>query len=76
MLAAVPFFLIFQPVETAAGFQTLADGGTEIQLAGMAGMPALGGKFAVDLSGHSLDQVDGLGNVGILVFYESLSRRE
>ncbi len=46
--------------------QPLADGAAEIQLAGVAAPLALRRQLAVDLPGHRLDQLDGLGNLRIL----------
>ena len=66
MFALGPFFPVAQPVEAAAGFQTLADGFTEVQLAGVGAAFALGREFSVDLPGHRLDHSDRFGNFRIL----------
>ena len=68
LLAAVSFFLILQPVKAAAGFQPLADGFAEIQLAAVSVFVSLGGKLSVELPGQRLDNGNCLGDIRILKF--------
>ena len=62
VLLSVALFLVMEPIETAAGLQTLADGAAEIQLAAVAPMFAAGRQLTVDLLGNGLNDGDGLGN--------------
>ena len=66
MPAALALLFVVQAVEAAAGFQTLADGAAEVQLAASAFALALGGELAGDLPGDGLDDGDGLGDLCIL----------
>ena len=58
----IPFFLVAQVVKASAGFQALADGLPEVQLAGMAAPLAPGGELPVDLTGDLLDHGNGFGD--------------
>ena len=66
MLLPLPLTLVFQAVQASAGFQALTDGAAEVQLAGVGPVFPLGGELAVDLPGNILDDVDGLGDLGVL----------
>ena len=52
-------------MQASAGAEAPPDGPAEIQLAGMGLPPALGGQLPIDLPGHGLNQIDGLGNLRI-----------
>ena len=66
MLLSLPLTLVFQVVQASAGLQTFADGAAEVQLAGMGPVFPLGGELTVDFPGNILDDVDGLGDLGVL----------